>query len=224
MNTPSGPIDDDPLPARIQDALDQLPAATEPQDVSMIDGFICGVLLQPEPIVATRWQPMVIDPQGQPVAAGLLARSRPLFDLLAQRHAELDAAIGGRQWFDPWVYEFDDAVSPSDSVLPWVAGFALALEHFPRLMALESPELLEPLALLYRHFDPDDLEDAEALLEQIEEIEPAADLAEAVEDLVRSVMLLADVSRPQILARPSARPAGTPARPRSRSGNPPKRR
>ena len=56
--------------------------------------------------------------------------------------------------------------------------------------------MLEPLALIYMHFDPQDLDDADALLQMIDTLEPPSDLGEAVQDLVRSVMLLADVTRP----------------------------
>ena len=91
--------------------------------------------------------------------------------------------------------EGDDA-SPSEAVVGWVAGFATAMEFFPQLMALDAQALREPLALLYRHLDADDLEDADDLLEEIESLEPPADLAEAVEDLVKATLLLADVSRP----------------------------
>ena len=42
----------------------------------------------------------------------------------------------------------------------------------------------------------DDLEDADDLIEEIESLEPPADLSEAVEELVRATLLLADVSRP----------------------------
>ena len=127
---------------------------------------------------------------------------------MRRRHAELAAAIGERQWFDPWIYPLDDDATPSEAVLPWVAGFAAAMDLFPALMRLDDPELVEPLALLYRHFDADDLEDADALLAVIETLEPAADLAEAVQDLVRSLMLIADVSRP--------RTSPPPAKPRRR--------
>ena len=91
----------------------------------------------------------------------------------------------------------EDSLSPSDLTLPWVAGFAAAMDHFNGLMAIDHPGLLEPLAVLYAVFDPDDLEDADELLAVIETLEPPTTLAEAVEDLVRSVLLLADVSRPR---------------------------
>ena len=67
----------------------------------------------------------------------------------------------------------------------------------PRPDAARRAALTEPLALLYRHLDADDLEDADELLDEIESLEPPADLTEAVEDLVRATLLLADVGRPR---------------------------
>lgn len=181
--------------ARLQTLLDALPEPLEPLDTTALDGFLCGVLLQPQALPPARWSKYVTDIEGRPLPAGYGAEA--LSSLVRRRHAELDAAIQARRWFDPWVYEVDDADSPSLSVLPWAAGFAAAMDLFPALMRLDEPALVEPLALIYRHFERDDLEDAEALLAVIDEIEPPEDLAEAVEDLVRSVMLIADVTRPR---------------------------
>ena len=75
-------------------------------------------------------------------------------------------------------------------------ALADALDAHPALMKLPEEPLLEPLAAIYLHLDPDDLEDADALLEEIESLEPPADLEEAVEGLVSAVLMLADVSRP----------------------------
>jgi uncharacterized protein len=133
-----------------------------------------------------------------------------------RRHAELERAIAQRQWFDPWVWELDEDASPSEAVMPWVAGFATAMEFFPALMRIDSPALLEPLAQLFMHLDPEDLEDADELLAEIETLEPPADMAEAVEMLVRASLLLADISRPRKVQPPARkthrpRPPGTPA-------------
>ncbi len=188
----------------LQEALDRVPAPLEPLDVSALDGFLCGVLLQPRRIAEATWMPHVTDADGRALQAGFDAR--PLQALARRRHAELDAAIQSRQWFDPWVFELDgEDASPSEAVVGWVAGFATAMEFFPALMALDAQKLREPLALLYRHLDPDDLEDADDLIEEIESLEPPAELAEAVEDLVKATLLLADVSRP-LLAAPRNRP------------------
>ena len=70
---------------------------------------------------------------------------------------------------------------------------AAALETFPGLLAADEEALTGPLALLYRHLDADDLEDADALLAEIEMLEPPEDLAAAVEEVVRATLLLADV-------------------------------
>jgi uncharacterized protein len=177
----------------------------------MLDGFLCGVLLQPQRVAETSWLPHVTDADGHPLPAGFDAE--PLRRLVRRRHAELDAAIESRQWFDPWVFELDGdgSASPSETVYAWVAGFATAMEFFPQLMRLDAQRLREPLALLYRHLDADDLEDADDLLEEIESLEPPADLTEAVEELVRATLLLADVSRP-VQAQPTRTPR--PTRPR----------
>jgi uncharacterized protein len=200
----------------LQDLLDRVPAPLEPLDVSMLDGFLCGVLLQPQRIAESRWLPHVTDVDGRALPGGFDAAR--LHSLVRRRHAELDDAIGQRQWFDPWVFELEDADAPEledeeaapgpiEAVVPWVAGFATAQEFFPALMRLDAQALTEPLALLYRHLDADDLEDAEDLLEEIDSLEPPIDLAEAVEGLVRATLLLADVSRPVAAAPRSAAPA-----------------
>ncbi|HEV6967233.1 MULTISPECIES: YecA family protein [Roseateles] len=179
---------------RLQALLDALPAPLEPLDVSMLDGYLCGVLLQPEPVPLAAWLPPLLDSEGgHPVPSRV---DDELLALLRRRHKELNVAIAARQWFDPWVFELDDEAGPSETVLPWVAGFAHALDAHPALMRLPEEPLLEPLAAIYMHLDPDDLEDADALLEEIESLEPPADLEEAVEGLVSAVLMIADVSRP----------------------------
>jgi uncharacterized protein len=208
---------------RLQRLLDAVPPPLEPLDVSALDGYLCGVLLQPRPVPAERWLPFVTDVDGRPAPPG------PALDelqaLARRRHAEIDRAIAHRDWFDPWIFPLDDDgdgeadedAPPSQAVLPWVAGFAAAMEAFPALMDHDDPALIEPLALLYLHFDPADLEDADALLAVIETIEPPADLAEAVQDLVRALMLMADVTRPR--AAPPGR-ARSPARGKPRAHKP----
>lgn len=216
----NAPLNERELDA-LQGLLDQLPADREPLDLVMIDGFLCGVLLQPQPVTEAHWLARVLDAEGRPPPADFDAER--VAALLRRRRAELDVSIARRRWFDPWVYQLDEAATPSETVLPWVAGFAAAMDAFPALLQRHEAALTEALVLLYRHFDPDDLEDADALLEQIEELEPPADLAEAVEDLVVAVLLVADVSRPlpaatrPVRRRPGGR-AGPGPGPRSRSG------
>ena len=195
----------------LQTLLDRVPAPLEALDVSMLDGFLCGLLVQPRAVPAARWLPHITDVDGRALPPRF--DGSRLHELALRRHAELNDAIARRQWFDPWVFELtdeteredddDESAEPAiDAVYPWVAGFATALELFPELMALDAKALTEPLALVYRHLAPDDLEDADDLLAEIESLEPPADLTAAVEELVRATLLLADVSRPVVAPAP----------------------
>ena len=238
---PARPLSDDDI-AELGQLLDSIAEPLEPLDISALDGYLCAVLLQPRPVPATEWLRWVCDSEaGRPVSG---PAARRIAELAQRRHVELERAITARQWFDPWVFEVDledggDEADEGDEgdegddgrgadgaaddlpvtalVQPWVAGFSLATQRFPELLATADPALVEPLAVLYAVFDPEDLEDADGLRELIETLAPPADLSEAVEDLVRSVLLIADVTRPRSpAAQPGRgrRPArGAPARP-----------
>jgi uncharacterized protein len=197
---------------RLQTLLDQLPEPLEPLDVSMLDGYLCGVLLQPTAIAAGAWIKHVWDIDGRPLPDAWKGLHE-LQGLVQRRYRELMVAISGRLWFDPWVFELDDEATPLETAMPWVAGFSAAMELFPALMNMNAPDALEPMAVLYAAFDPEDLEDADDLLEAIEGLDPPSTLDEAMEDIVQSVMRLADVSRP--LPK-----AVTPKRPPVRRGPP----
>ncbi len=199
------PHDQDREIDELQALLDSVPAPLDPLDVSSLDGFLCGVIVQPRRIERERWLRLVTDVDGRPLPAGFDARR--LHSLVVRREAELRRAIERREWFDPRVFELeggdggaeedgDRREGEGDAVYPWVAGFAAAMESFPDLIADgDDSAVIEPLALIYRHLDPDDLEDADALLAEIESLEPPADLAESVEGLVRATLLLADAGR-----------------------------
>ena len=182
--------------AELQALLDSVPAPLEPLDVSALDGYLAGVVLQRPAPTQRQWLGAVTDVDGRALPTAFDATR--LHALALRRHAELEAAVAGRQWFDPWIFELDAGDSPSQALIGWVAGFALAMQRFPALLEHGGSATLQPLALLYRHIDPDDLDDADELIAEIDALEPPADLAEAVEELVRATLLLADVSRPRV--------------------------
>ena len=195
---PAAPLSDREIDA-LQALLDAVPAPLEPLDVASLDGYLCGVLVQPARVAQARWLAHVCDGDGRPLPPDF--DPAPLHALVLRRYAELDSAIARRQWFDPWVFESSEAGASDvdtvrDAVFPWVAGIAAAFELFPGVMRLPPEATLEPLALLYRHLGAEDLEDADDLLAEIETLEPVGDLAEAVEGLVRATLLLADLTRP----------------------------
>jgi uncharacterized protein len=196
---------------QLEALLDALPAPLAPPDISALDGFLVGVLLQPQAVPEADWLRWVHDfDSGRPAPAG--NELSALQSFVRRRHAELGRAIAARRWFDPWVFELepaggDDGVSPSDVVLPWIAGFAAALEHFPALQDNAGPDARAPLATLYAHFDPADLEDVDDLADEINAVVPPETVDEAVEDLVRCTLLLADAMQPRPRASRPRRPA-----------------
>ncbi len=201
QDSPAGPALTDREREQLEALLDALPAPLAPPDISALDGFLVGVVLQPKPVPEAGWLRWVSDfDAGRPAPAGTdLSR---LHSLVRRRHAELGRAIAARRWFDPWVFELEpgageDEASPSEVVLPWIAGFAAALEQFPALQDSAGPDAREPLATLYAHFDPADLEDVDDLADEIAAVVPAETADEAVEDLVRCTLLLADAMSPR---------------------------
>ena len=206
----AGALDDNDL-QHLQVLLDEVPEPLLPLDVSAVDGFLCGLLLQPDSIDEALWLPCITDLEARALPTNFDANA--LQALVLRRRAQLQRAIASREWFDPWIFELEAGAAPSDCVLPWVAGFAAAMDRFPGLMQRGDAQLLEPLALIYMHFDAQDLDDADALQQVIDTLEPPQDLSEAVQDLVRSVMLLADVTRPITLpAAPAQRRLSAPRR------------
>jgi uncharacterized protein len=208
------------------------------------------VLLQPRPVAEQRWWQAWVDlaattadgaapaRPGQSGTAGMgthpLQRLRPL---AVARHAELQAAISGRRWFDPWVLDsvvdpvsssenepgehddLDDDGMPDtvhDTMYLWAAGFIEAMAQFDDLLELADPAAAEPQALICQFLDRDELEDADALWELVDTFEPPQTLAEAVECVVRATLLLADITQPR---PPSPRGGQRPGTPISRGGS-----
>ena len=193
----SQPLDERDL-AALQALLDDVPKPLEPLDLGAIDGYLCGVLVQPRVVAEGAWWPRIVDIDARPLPARVDVS--PLKALVRRRHGELAEAIAARRWFDPWVFaqeaesEDDDEDAVSAAVQPWAFGFSVALEAFATLLERDDDEVTAPLALLYRHLGVDHLEDADALQAEIEALPPPPSLEVAVEELVRATLLLADAA------------------------------
>ncbi|MFM9010069.1 MAG: UPF0149 family protein, partial [Planctomycetota bacterium] len=61
---PAAPLTDAEV-SELEQLLDRLPAPLEPLDISALDGYLCGVLLQPHPVPEARWLRWVGDVEGQ---------------------------------------------------------------------------------------------------------------------------------------------------------------
>jgi len=180
----------------------------------MLDGFLCGVIVQPVLLEPATWLAHVFDFDGRPlpddVDAGWLQRCNAL---IMRRHGALNRAIVEDGWFDPLVLEFDDehprepvpegeadpmaGLSPvSQSLMPWVAGFQHAAECFPDLAELPDDAVMSALARLYRHL-PAETDEERELVEMLDREHPLATLDDAMEELVVTVADLQDLTREQ---------------------------
>ena len=191
--------------------LDQLLAATpepyEPLDAVMLDGYLCGVLVQPVLIESDAWLPHVFDFDGQPLPdeADPAWRER-VTALILRRYAALNRSMTEDGWFDPLILEPDDFNPPrtddpaaslnpvSQSLMPWVAGFQHAMESFPDLLELPDPAVDIALARLYRHL-PAQTDEEREVVATLDKEHPLPTLDDAIEDLIVVVADLDDLTR-----------------------------
>lgn len=220
-SAPPPPASAKPLSDREITELDELllglPEDRDPLDVAMLDGFLVGVLLQPDTVDPARWLPLVFDGEGRAVAfpGGEAARQRAI-ELVTRRERELAAHIAAREPFDPILFDTDGDARPDENaggytaLEPWVIGFVSALDAFPALNdQLERDDAgIGALIGILRHLPleaDDDAATAEAMrLERaaLDRDSPLTGLDDAIDDLVYRVLDIADLSRPR---RPIAR-------------------
>ena len=200
--------------AELDDLLLETPEPLEPLDVVMLDGYLCGVIVQPVLLAPATWLAHIFDFDGRPlpdeVDGAWLARTTAL---IMRRHAALNRAIVEDGWFDPLVLEFDDehprepvpegevdhmaTLSPvSQSLMPWVAGCHHAAETFPDLAEMSDDAVMAALARLYRHLPVEDDEQRE-LVALLDREHPLSDLDDAMEELVVTIADLQDLTAEQ---------------------------
>ncbi len=190
----------------LQSLLAQTPEPFEPLDVVMLDGFLCGVIVQPVLLEPETWLPHVFDFDAQPLPdTADPAWHERTTTLVLRRHAALLRQIAEGGWFDPVVLEPDDWNPPrsddpaaslnpvSQAVFPWVAGFQLALETFPDLLELADPDIDLAIARLYRHLPATSDEEREVAALMDRDV-PLATLDDAVDDLIGVVVDLSDLT------------------------------
>ena len=200
--------------AELDDLLQATPEPLEPLDVVMLDGYLCGVIVQPVLLETATWLAHVFDFDGRPLPddadAPWLERTTAL---IVRRHAVLNRSIVEDGWFDPLVLEADDehpapalaegetdpleGMSPiARSLMPWVAGFQHATVCFPDLVEMPDEAVMAALARLYRHLPTDTAEERE-IVAVLDREHPLASLDDAMEELVVTIADLQDLTSEQ---------------------------
>lgn len=193
------------------DELDALLAATpaplQPLDVAMLDGYLCGVLVQPVLVDATSWLAPIFDTDGTPLPDVLPPGwHERTCALILRRHDALNRGLVEDGIFDPIVYELDLATAadaPASAgaaarpeftpLWAWVGGFEYAMACFPQLFDAADDTVHDLLERLWRYLPPDDGEDLR-LIARLDQSHPVATLDAAIDDLVLAVAELFDLT------------------------------
>ncbi len=212
------PLSDDDI-VTLDELLATSPEEGDSLDVAMLDGFLVGVLLQPDAVLPSAWLPYVFDAEGGDAGFPDAATAANVTALIMRRYNELAACIAGREAIDPIVFELeDDAGGPVTgkggiaALAPWAMGFATALDTFPSLQAAydRDDELAAALVGILRHLpqvaDADAAEGADFAERraQMDRDAPLADLDDAIDELGACVLEAAAITRPN---RPVTREA-----------------
>ncbi|MEX8519480.1 MAG: UPF0149 family protein [Leptothrix sp. (in: b-proteobacteria)] len=198
----------------LDNLLAAIPEPLEALDVSMLDGYLCGVLAQPIALAPAQWLDAAFDwnfDEGvaplQPETAGWhYAKHERLLALVQRRFEALHRMMVEDGWFDPVVLQpEDDDGNPltgkaaiEAALGPWVMGFEHAMNQFPALIELPSAEVPDLMACLWRHL-PAQSEDELAFTQALDQEHPLNSLDSAIEDLIGNVIELAEIGRTEKL-------------------------
>ena len=205
--------------AELDELLATTPKPLSPLDASMLDGYLCGVIVQPRLIEVDEWLPNIFDYDG-----GLLPEEvdtvwyERVRDLVIRRHGALNRQLVEDSWFDPVVLDLEEEAmepepAPADesaedkadresyealslvsrTLMPWVAGFQHAALCFPELSESQDDAVHAAMARLYRHLPAETAEEKEVVATLDREY-PLKDLDDAIEELVVSVADIADLT------------------------------
>jgi uncharacterized protein len=194
-------LNDDEL-WELDQLLARVPAPFEPLDLVGLDGFLCGVLVQPVAVPFPVWSSAALDWAygetlerfGEKHPAWKLGRFGRLGELMRRRHAYLAWRLERGDWFDPIVDgPGADEGSVGEVLAPWVLGFEQANDLFPGLVELEGTEgaadLVDLLACVRRHLPMQDEEEVE-MSRGLDQDLPLGSLDDAIEDLVGTIHLI----------------------------------
>jgi uncharacterized protein len=186
----------------IDELLALVPEPFETLDAVILDGYLCGVIVQPVLLTPDDWLGPIFGTDGvpQPGIEGWSAKQHErLLTLVQRRHDEILRGILERGWFDPLVplVEDDDGKpltgkAAFEGLGYWVAGFEWALANFTHLEDAGLSGVPDLLDSLWRHL-PDQDETQAAMTKALDEEHPLKNLDEAIEALVFDVVDLAQI-------------------------------
>lgn len=198
--TAAKPLNDNDI-QELDELLAMVPAPYETLDAVLLDGYLCGVLVQPVKLTPEQWLPPIFGTQDAlaPGDEWPADKHQRLLDLIQRRHDELFKGIVEDGWFDPLVpLPEDDDGKPLQGQAAleglgyWVAGFEWALANFTHLEDAALPGVPDLLDSVWRHL-PEQDEAQQAMTKALDEEHPLKSLDAAIEALVFDVIDLAEI-------------------------------
>jgi uncharacterized protein len=201
---------------QLDDLLGNAPEGLEPMDTAMLDGFLCGMLVQPEVQPLASFLPRVLMPDESPLPEGVdPVWLKRVTALIERRHVALRRALAEDQWFDPIVIQFDEGDENGDQVfdkdddvfnalpvyskplVPFASGFVTALNTLPNgLLSFIDDDSAAAIDRVMRHL-PAETGEERAVNDALDIERPLKTLDDAVEDLVLAVVELDALTEPE---------------------------
>jgi uncharacterized protein len=202
----------------LDDLLAAVPQPWEAVDAVMLDGYLCGVLVQPVALERDQWIPHIFSNADQPdqvfgpdTPGWHAAKHERLLALVERRIEALRVAIVEDGWFDPIVPAPEDEEGQplkgkdAQQVLGfWVAGFEWALANLTALEDLGKEGVPDILDSIWRHL-PEQDETQAAMTKALDEEHPLGSLDQALEALVFNVVDLFHIALEERLHVPTVK-------------------
>jgi len=185
----------------IDELLALVPEPYETLDAVILDGYLCGVLVQPVILTPEQWLPPIFGTEGIPEPGPKWSEKQHnrLLTLIQRRHDELLRGILEDGWFDPLVPLVEDedgkpltGKDAFEGLGYWVAGFEWALANFPQLEEAGLSGVPDLLDSLWRHL-PDQDEVQQQMTKALDDEHPLKNMDAAIEALVFDVVDLVTI-------------------------------
>jgi len=185
----------------IDELLALVPEPYETLDAVILDGYLCGVLVQPVILTPEQWLPPIFGTEGTPEPGPKWSEKQHnrLLTLIQRRHDELLRGILEDGWFDPLVPLVEDedgkpltGKDAFEGLGYWVAGFEWALANFPQLEEAGLSGVPDLLDSLWRHL-PDQDEVQQQMTKALDDEHPLKNMDAAIEALVFDVVDLVTI-------------------------------
>jgi uncharacterized protein len=141
--------------AELDELLVQTPTPLEPLDAVMLDGYLCGVLVQPQRLTPSDFLPFIFDFDGRPLPESDAPEYNTWLErttaLIARRYSALNRAMEEDGWFDPLILEVDESAPADDPACAETTENAPAASERPALdedgkAYVEAVQSLSPIS------------------------------------------------------------------------------